>query len=124
MLIGQTESNSNDTLIKKEKLLNINKIRLGFDLLKPILSSSEGDNLNYEIVGDLQLTENIYLAGEYGLVDKVIEEMKMAQLEWVETALTKRSSILFKFKNLIESKNIAVYSPFCLPSPLPTPMYL
>lgn len=74
MIIGQTESNSNDTLIKKDKLLNINKIRLGFDLLKPILSSSEGDNLNYEIVGDLQLTENIYLAGEYGLVDKVIED--------------------------------------------------
>ena len=74
MLIGQTESNSNDTLIKKDKLLNINKIRLGFDILKPILSSSEGDNLNYEIVGDLQLTENIYLAGEYGLVDKVIED--------------------------------------------------
>lgn len=73
MLIGQTESNSNDTLIKKDKLLNINKIRLGIDLLKPILSS-EGDNLNYEIVGDLQLTENIYLAGEYGLVDKVIED--------------------------------------------------
>jgi hypothetical protein len=74
MLIGQTESNSNDTLIKKDKLIEINKIRLGFDLLKPILSSSEGDNLNYEIVGDLQLTENIYLAGEYGLVDKVIED--------------------------------------------------
>ena len=74
MLIGQTESNSNDTLIKKDKLLNINKIRLGIDLLKPILSSSEGDNLNYEIVGDLQLTENIYLAGEYGLVDKIIED--------------------------------------------------
>ena len=74
MLIGQTESNSTDTLIKKDKLLNINKIRLGFDLLKPILSSSEGDNLNYEIVSDLQLTENIYLAGEYGLVDKVIED--------------------------------------------------
>ena len=74
MLIGQTESNSNDTLIKKDKLLKINKIRLGLDLLKPILSSSEGDNLNYEIVGDLQLTENVYLAGEYGLVDKVIED--------------------------------------------------
>ena len=34
--------------------------------------------------------------------NKVIEEMKIAQLEWAETALTKRSSILFKFKNLIE----------------------
>ena len=74
MLIGQTESNSNDTLIKKDKLLNINKIRFGFDLLKPIASSSEGDNLNYEIVGDLQLTENIYLAGEYGSIDKLIED--------------------------------------------------
>ena len=74
MLIGQTESNSKDTLIKKDKLLNINKIRFGFDLLKPIASSSEGDNLNYEIVGDLQLTENIYLAGEYGSVDKLIED--------------------------------------------------
>ena len=73
MLIGQTESNSNDTLIKKDKLLNINKVRFGFDLLKPI-SSSEGDNLNYEIVGDLQLTENIYLAGEYGSIDKLIED--------------------------------------------------
>jgi hypothetical protein len=74
MLIGQTESNSNDTLIKKDKLLNINKVRFGFDLLKPIASSSEGDNLNYEIVGDLQLTENIYLAGEYGSIDKLIED--------------------------------------------------
>ena len=74
MLIGQTESNSNDSLIEKDKLLNINKIRFGFDLLKPIASSSEGDNLNYEIVGDLQLTENIYLAGEYGSIDKVIED--------------------------------------------------
>ena len=74
MLISQTESNSNDTLIKKDKLLNINKIRFGFDLLKPIASSSEGDNLNYEIVGDLQLTENIYLAGEYGSIDKLIED--------------------------------------------------
>ncbi|MDB2366612.1 DUF6048 family protein [Flavobacteriaceae bacterium] len=74
MLIGQTESNSKDTLIKKDKLLNINKIRFGFDLLKPIASSSEGDNLNYEIVGDLQLTENIYLAGEYGSIDKLIED--------------------------------------------------
>ena len=74
MLIGQTESNSKDTLIKKDKLLNINKIRFGFDLLTPIASSSEGDNLNYEIVGDLQLTENIYLAGEYGSIDKLIED--------------------------------------------------
>ena len=74
MLVSQTELNSSDSLIVKDKVLNINKLRLGFDLLKPIISSSEGDNLNYEIVGDLQLTDNIYLAGEYGLVDKLIED--------------------------------------------------
>ena len=74
VLISQTNINSSDSLLDTGKLLNINKLRLGFDLLKPIISSSEGDNLNYEIVGDLQLTDNIYLAGEYGLVDKLIED--------------------------------------------------
>ena len=74
MLISQTNINSSDSLLDTSKFLNINKLRLGFDLLKPIISSSEGDNLNYEIVGDLQLTDNIYLAGEYGLVDKLIED--------------------------------------------------
>ena len=41
---------------------------------KPIKSSSDGDNLNYEIVGDLQITENLYLAGEYGSIDRLIED--------------------------------------------------
>jgi hypothetical protein len=54
--------------------LTINKLSLGVDLFKPIKSSSDGDNLNYEIVGDLQLTENLYLAGEYGIVDRIIED--------------------------------------------------
>jgi len=74
MLVSQTELNSSDSLVVKDKLLNINKLNLGLDLFKPIKSSSDGDNLNYEIVGDLQLTENLYLAGEYGLVDKLIED--------------------------------------------------
>ena len=74
MVFSQAESELNDSLTIKDKLLNINKIRLGFDIFKPIKSSSDGDNLNYEIVGDLQLTDNIYLAGEYGLVDKLIED--------------------------------------------------
>ena len=59
MLISQTNINSSDSLLDTSKFLNINKLRLGFDLLKPIISSSEGDNLNYEIVGDLQLNDNI-----------------------------------------------------------------
>ena len=74
MLVSQTELSSSDSLVIKDKLLTINKLRLGMDLFKPIKSSSDGDNLNYEIVGDLQLTENLYLAGEYGLIDKLIEK--------------------------------------------------
>ena len=74
MLVSQTELNLSDSLVIKDKLLTINKLSLGVDLFKPIKSSSDGDNLNYEIVGDLQLTENLYLAGEYGIVDRIIED--------------------------------------------------
>ena len=58
MVVSQTELNSSDSLVVNDKILNINKLNLGLDLFKPIKSSSDGDNLNYEIVGDLQLTEN------------------------------------------------------------------
>ena len=74
MVFSQTESELNDSLTTKNKILNINKIRFGFDIFKPIKSSSEGDNLNYEIVGDIQITDNLYLAAEYGLIDKLIED--------------------------------------------------
>ena len=74
MVFSQAESELNDSLTIKDKILNINKIRLGFDVFKPIKSSSDGDNLNYEIVGDLQITENLYLAAEYGLTDRLIDD--------------------------------------------------
>ena len=74
MVLSQTETTSNDSLIVNNKILNINKLRIGFDLFKPIKSSSDGDNLNYELVSDLQITENLYLAAEYGLIDRLIED--------------------------------------------------
>ena len=74
MVFSQVENQLNDSLIEKNKTLNLDKIRLGFDIFKPIKSSSKGDNLNYEIVGDLQITENLYLAAEYGLIDRLIED--------------------------------------------------
>jgi len=74
MVFSQTESEVNDSLTAKNKILNISKIRFGFDVFKPIKSLSEGDNLNYEIVGDLQITDNLYLAAEYGLIDRLIED--------------------------------------------------
>ena len=74
MVFSQAENKLNDSLTIDDKILNINKIRIGIDVYKPIKSSSEGDNLNYEIVGDLQITENLYLAAEYGLIDRLIED--------------------------------------------------
>ena len=74
MVFSQAENKLNDSLIINDKILNINNIRFGIDVYKPIKSSSEGDNLNYEIVGDLQITENLYLAAEYGLIDRLIED--------------------------------------------------
>ena len=73
-LFSQTENIDSDSLIKKYKLFNINKLRLGIDLSNPIRSSSNDDNLNYEIVGDLQITDNLYLATEYGSTDRYIED--------------------------------------------------
>ena len=73
-VFSQAENKLNDSLIIGDKILNINNIRFGIDIYKPIKSSSEGDNLNYEIVGDLQITENLYLAAEYGLTDRLIED--------------------------------------------------
>ena len=73
-VFSQTENKLYDSLTINDKILNINKIRFGIDIYKPIKSSSEGDNLNYEIVGDLQITENLYLAAEYGLTDRLIED--------------------------------------------------
>ena len=74
MVFSQAEIQLNDSLIDKNKILNINKLSLGFDIFKPIKSSSEGDNLNYEIVGDLQITEKLYIAVEYGLIDRLLED--------------------------------------------------
>ena len=74
MVLSQTETISNDSLIINNKILKINKLRIGFDLFKPIKSSSDGDDLNYELVSDLQITENLYLAAEYRLIDRLIED--------------------------------------------------
>ena len=73
-VFSQAENDLKDSLTIKNKILNINKIRLGFDIFKPIKSTSERDNINYEIVGDLQITENLYLAAEYGLINRLIED--------------------------------------------------
>ena len=73
-LFSNTEKIESDSLQKKDKIININKFRFGFDLSNPIKSSTNNDNFSYEIVSDLQLTDNFYIAGEYGSIDKLVED--------------------------------------------------
>ena len=73
-LSSQIEDIESDSLIKKDRIFNINKLRIGIDLSNPIISSSNDDNLSYEIVGDLQITDDIYQAAELGSIDKFIED--------------------------------------------------
>ena len=73
-LFSNTEKIESDSLLKKDRIININKFRFGFDLSNPIKSSSNNDNFSYEIVSDLQLTDNLYIAGEYGSIDKLVED--------------------------------------------------
>ena len=74
MVFSQTETKLDDSLVNSDKVININKIRFGIDISKPIISISNDDNMSYEIVGDIQITDNIYLAGEFGSTDKAIED--------------------------------------------------
>ena len=74
MVFSQTETKLDDSLVNSDKVININKIRFGIDISKPIISISNDDNMSYEIVGDIQITDNIYLAGEFGSMDKFIED--------------------------------------------------
>ena len=73
-LISQDINTEIDTLKKSNKKLSINKLRIGLDISKPIISSLEKDELNFEFVGDLQISENLYLAGEFGSLDKFIKD--------------------------------------------------
>ena len=73
-LFSNIEKIESDSLLKKDRIININKFRFGFDLSNPIKSSSNNDNFSYEIVSDLQLTDNLYIAGEYGSIDKLVED--------------------------------------------------
>ena len=65
----------NDSLnLKKEKSINL---RVGFDLYRIILSSVSDDFDGFEIVGDLKVSENFFIALELGNLDitKQVEQV-------------------------------------------------
>tara|TARA_B100000575_G_scaffold116132_1_gene92378 strand:- start:215 stop:937 length:723 start_codon:yes stop_codon:yes gene_type:complete len=74
LVFSHTLDTLNDGLDSSSKLIKINKIRLGVDLLKPIISYTNNDNLSYELAGDIQFTDDLFIAGEYGSVDQLIED--------------------------------------------------
>ena len=75
-VFSQTELEK-DSLTKNNRLFNIDKFRVGIDLYKPFKSFSDNSDLNYEVVADLQITQNLYLAAEYGSIDRLIEDEKI-----------------------------------------------
>ena len=67
--------NINDSLnLKKEKSINL---RVGFDLYRIILSRVSDDFDGFEIVGDLKVSENFFIALELGNLDitKQVEQV-------------------------------------------------
>ncbi|MGY5351314.1 DUF6048 family protein [Wenyingzhuangia sp. IMCC45533] len=49
-------------------------LRLGVDIIKPILSYTQEDFKGIEIVGDWRLNTRLFIAGELGYSDKTIDE--------------------------------------------------
>ncbi len=63
----EPSENTNDSIPKyKDKY----GLRIGFDIVKPIVSAYNEDYKGFEIVGDFRLRKNIYLASEIGAVEK------------------------------------------------------
>ncbi|MFK5957696.1 MAG: DUF6048 family protein [Lutibacter sp.] len=59
-----------DTIKAKENY----GIRIGFDLSKPINTYFETENKGFEIIGDIRVAQNYYVAVELGSLDKTTNE--------------------------------------------------
>ena len=76
---GENKIISNDTIIIKSDSLNKKtyKLRFGFDPIKTVLSQTDNNYNGIEIVGDLSLFENLFLAIELGTEDKTKQSEKI-----------------------------------------------
>ena len=63
-----------DSLDTKEKFINIDKLSIGVDLYKPIYSSTNNDDLSYELITSLRIFKDFSIAAEIGSLDKYIED--------------------------------------------------
>ena len=63
-----------DSLDTKEKFINIDKLSIGVDLYKPIYSTTNNDDLSYELITSLRIFKDFSIAAEIGSLDKYIED--------------------------------------------------
>ena len=74
-IVGQEIKNENtDSIIPKQKLINIDKLSIGIDLYRPIYSNINDDDLSYELITTLRIFEDFSIASEIGSLDRYIED--------------------------------------------------
>ena len=69
-----------DSLDTKEKFINIDKLSIGVDLYKPIYSTTNNDDLSYELITSLRIFKDFSIAAEIGSLDKYIEAVSYTHL--------------------------------------------
>lgn len=67
---GQLDKSPQDTVTYKDRY----GLRVGIDVVRPILSIAGDDMKGFEIVGDYRLTKRFYLATELGFRDQTRQE--------------------------------------------------
>ena len=74
-IAGQEIKNEEtDSIIPKQKLINIDKLSIGIDLYRPIYSNINDDDLSYELITTLRIFEDFSIASEIGSLDRYIED--------------------------------------------------
>ena len=68
---GQLDKSPQDTVTYKDRY----GLRVGIDVVRPILSIAGDDMKGFEIVGDYRLTKRFYLATELGFRDQTRQEV-------------------------------------------------
>jgi len=74
-IAGQEIKNEEtDSIIPKQKLINIDKLSIGIDLYRPIYSNINDDDLSYELITTLRIFKDFSIASEIGSLDRYIED--------------------------------------------------
>ena len=95
---NQNDLISNDTIIiKSDSLIKKDyKLRFGFDPVKTILSQTDKNYKGIEIIGDLNLFNNLFLTIELGTEDKTkqSEKINFWPLKMFRTKIDKNKNVM------------------------------